>query len=296
MKKFKGFTLIELIIVMAILSILMAAILQMFKPIRSTYVDATLYENQRTAQNGMTRYITESVRFSTDLGLYTSDKASSAGNAVEKFTVAYLEANGVYGPGNSEGKTPDADYTAKYNNTLDAMQKNAEIVIIDHSTGFDYNNVSGWKGRILRRKIIPDSSDPTDKTKYKKITDSEYGSSGTEDYTKKGWRLALGAPYYGGMRYTILLEDGDTTTGNTDWTAKDGIKVTVSSYSKLKRTNSGITESGALVSTSGQVVCKNQDAPINGMFDVDNFTATTAASDGTKVYIVFINEKIKITA
>ena len=70
-KKFKGFTLIELIAVMAILVILMAAIMNMFKPIRETYVDATLYESQRTAQNGVVQYIAESVRYSHSLGLYT---------------------------------------------------------------------------------------------------------------------------------------------------------------------------------------------------------------------------------
>ena len=52
-----------LIIVMAILTMLMAAIMQMFKPIRETYVDATLYENQRTVQNGVIQYISESVRY-----------------------------------------------------------------------------------------------------------------------------------------------------------------------------------------------------------------------------------------
>ena len=51
--KFKGFTLVELILVMAIMSILMLAIMNMFKPIREIYVDSTQYEAQRTAQNGV---------------------------------------------------------------------------------------------------------------------------------------------------------------------------------------------------------------------------------------------------
>ena len=41
-KKFKAFTLIELIIVMAIFGILMAGLMNFFSPIRETYVDSTL--------------------------------------------------------------------------------------------------------------------------------------------------------------------------------------------------------------------------------------------------------------
>lgn len=95
MKKTKGFTLIELIIVMAILTILMAAIMQMFKPIRETYVDATLYENQRTVQNGVIQYISESVRYATDMGIYTKNNTSNVTEAVNAFADAYIAANNI---------------------------------------------------------------------------------------------------------------------------------------------------------------------------------------------------------
>ena len=134
MRKLKGFTLLELIIVMAILTILMAAIMQMFKPIRETYVDATLYESQRAAQNGIITYIGESVRYSTDLAIYPKDKLSkqSITGAVEEFTKAYLNANGVYAAGNSEGKPVDPDYNTKYNKTLEKMKRTAEKIINDN--------------------------------------------------------------------------------------------------------------------------------------------------------------------
>lgn len=294
MKRFiKGFTLIELIIVMAILTVLMAAIMQMFKPIRSTYIDATLYENQRTAQNGIVQYLAESIRYSTDLGLYTTDKAGTAKAAVEEFTKAYLRANGVYSSSDValpiySGKSVDPDYDDKYDKTLEKMQCNADVIIIDNVNTYVYNNASS-QGRILRRKFIDDGTG-----KNKKITDSEYANEKDSD---KGWRLALGAPYYGEKNYTIAFDCGDPEKSfPTDtWTASDGISIQVTSASKIGRTPSGgLTEKGAVVTTAGGVLCKNQCTPINGMFDISNFTKTSSTGTGTKVYIVYINEKVKI--
>lgn len=314
MKKFlKGFTLIELIIVMAILTILMAAIMRMFKPIRSTYVDATLYENQRTAQNGIVQYLAESIRYSTDLGIYPKDQiTSSLGQnvvgAVDEFTKAYLKANGVYPVGNPEGKPADPQYTQKYNTTLEKMKRTAEVIIIDNEEDkYVYNNVSGWCGRMLRRKFVPDtaysvSTDPEYK-KYKEIT------TDAEDHTKsESCRLALGAPYYGERNYTILLEEGignitdPTVTGKNKaevsdgkWLAGEGIKITVTSQNPR---SSRLTENSGLISVSGEVMCKNQCNPINGMFDVSKLSGSPVATPttvGTKIYIVYINDEIEIT-
>lgn len=320
MKRFlKGFTLIELIIVMAILSILMAAIMQMFKPIRSTYVDATLYESQRTTQNGIIQYLAESIRYSTDLGIYPKDKVSSTlgqnvVGAVDDFTKAYLKANGVYPAGNPEGKPADLQYTQKYTTTLEKMKRTAEVIIIDYEEDkyFYNNNVSGWQGRILRRKFVPDtvynvSTDPEYK-KYKEIT------TGAEDHTEiESCRLALGAPYYGERHYSILFEEGignitDPTAPNKNkpevsdgkWKADEGIKITVTSENPR---SSRFTENSGLITVSGEVMCKNLCNPINGMFDVSTLSSPSAGkpvatpvTSGKKVYIVYINDEIEITA
>lgn len=276
-KTLKGFTLIELIIVMVILVILMSAIMNMFRPIRETYVDATLYENQRTSQNGVIQYITESIRYSTDLGLYTKDKVTNVEGAVEAFTDAYLEANGVYGPGNSLGKTPDPDYSTKRSNTLSELKKNAEVIIVDNTVGaYPFNNVA-YTGRVLRRKFKLDGSG--NRTEIS----SSAETAGTDEC-----RLALGAAYYGESVYDIRIEDPDTSDG--EWTSKEGIKVSVASNAKH-----GIREN-SVISTNGLVFCKNLNEPINGMFDISNFNESTSHGDNTKIYIVFINDKIKITA
>ena len=86
-KLLKGFTLIELIVVMAILSILVTGIMQMFKPIRETYIDSALTESRRNTQTGVVTYIAESLRFATDVGIYNSVAVDTA---VEKFVPATL--------------------------------------------------------------------------------------------------------------------------------------------------------------------------------------------------------------
>ncbi len=284
MKKYKGFTLVELIIVMAILSILMAAIMQMFKPIRETYVDSTLYENQRTAQNGIIQYISESIRYSTDIGLYTNPSASSA---VNDFAVAYCTANSI-------GASDQAAVTAY-------IQEHAEIIIIDNKNNFSFSD-EDWNGRVIRRKLVETAPGSG---AYKKITDSIYSETGGYG---KGWRVAMGEAYYGDRNYTISLSDGLVIPGsNVTWQANDGIKITVASYSKAGKDNAGaVIEKGALVTTAGEVLCKNlytgpHGVGNAGMFDITKCTNAdslpnfrTPTATGSVVYIVYLNEKVPV--
>ncbi|MDE7279204.1 MAG: prepilin-type N-terminal cleavage/methylation domain-containing protein, partial [Oscillospiraceae bacterium] len=135
MKKLKGFTLIELIIVMAILAILMAAIMRMFKPIRETYVDATYNESQRTTQNGIITYISESVRYATDMGIYEGTNMQT--DAIDKFAASYAAKYG----------TPAAN--------INDIKDNVQVIVIDYKTTYffnDPNHLHPYKGRVLKRK------------------------------------------------------------------------------------------------------------------------------------------------
>lgn len=131
-KQFKGFTLIELIIVMAVMSILMVGIMQMVKPIRNTYVDATYYESQRNTQNGIATYIGESLRYATNMGIYTegvTGGVSSLSDALTKFET-----------------TSEITDRSKYN-----------ILIIDNNAAYKFNNADCY-GRVLRSKTVSTSS------------------------------------------------------------------------------------------------------------------------------------------
>lgn len=267
MKKFlKGFTLIELIIVMAILSILTLAMAQMFKPIRETYVDATLLESRRSAQTGITKYITESIRFSTDLGFYTKNKVSDIKGAVDKFADNYLDAKGV------------TDATERSNKKI-AIERYADVIVIDNTTDAYSYNGSDYTGRLIRRKFVDVSGVPEQiSNDYENITNADK------------CRLALGSAYYGGSDYTVQLTPGAV--------ASDGIGVSVASTATARTTGKagGVRDvsegSSSLVQTPGFVICKNQ-SEAGGMYDIADFDSAAATIGNSKVYIVWLDGDAK---
>ncbi len=281
-KVLKGFTLIELIVVMAILVILMAGIMNMFKPIRETYVDATLYEAQRTAQNGVVQYITESVRYATDLGIYTkgTNNVNNVTNAVENFNKEYLKANGI--------DPDDAANATLVANTLKEVKMKAEVIIIDNTTEYFFNGEK-YKGRILRRKFETET--------VSGVKQNKQLTNDAEDPTKiAACRIALGDAYYGASDYTISL--GVSQDASKVGDPESGIKVTVASnpsYANRQVMSDDNVAAGTIISNSGLVMCRNLQSPINGMFDTLSYNSTSSTGDNTKVYIVYLNEKIDVT-
>ena len=67
MKKLKAFTLVELIVAIAIFGIIMAGIMQMISPINENATAAKVMNNQQNVENSITTFIGERVRYSTNL-------------------------------------------------------------------------------------------------------------------------------------------------------------------------------------------------------------------------------------
>lgn len=291
--KLKGFTLVELIIVMALMSILMVAIMNMFRPIREIYVDSTQYETQRTSQNGIVQYITESVRYSTDLGIYNNTITSASG-AVDGFITAYCKNNNIT---DASGNVISPYDSAELTNIKNEIKKYAEIIIIDNSTLHTYGS-NDYTGRLIRRKFpaTPSATVPGDAALTSVPTDN--------------WRIALSEAYYGSNTFAINIS---ITDANTDGISDDGMfNVSVASTRNGKRDISnagkettltgtvGATESGQI--TRGGVLCKNlisgtTGVTNKGIFDVSKYSGSSATS-GTRTYIVFLNKdgKDKVNA
>lgn len=250
MKKIKGFTLIELIIVMAIMAILMTALMQLMKPIRTTYVDSTLYEAQRNTQTGIGQYLCETLRYATDVGVYSlSDASVSNSRDAAKLFLEEITGHSY------------AAFTAD-----DKMLENrVEVITIDQHQGTYTYGGKDYTGRIVRRKV----NDKTGATAQVINTNDEVAGSATG-------RLALGEAYYGSSDYSIdILPD---TTNNT-------IKFTVSSapYSSLKQKT-------VVVSSETTVAMRNVGITGHKFnidhFDDANWPSNIAGKD--KVYIVFL--------
>lgn len=245
-KTLKGFTLIELIVVMFIITILMAGIMQMFKPIRETFVDSTLYETRRTSQSGIIQYVSESLRYATDLGIYNENNID---DAVEEFAKNYCREN---------GSVTEAD-----------VKKAAEVIIIDNTANAYEFNGHDHMGRLLRRKNV--------------------NSSSLNETLGDGVRIALGPAYYGDNDYAIKLAKPDETAADypelsgddltkelADWSADEGIRITVAStarYSTKTLQENALNDADGvfgddIVKTEGLVVCPNL-ARLGGLFDVE---------------------------
>ena len=304
-KKIKGFTLIELIIVMAIMAIIMAALLNIMKPIRRTYVDSTLYESQRNAQSGITRYISESIRYSVSLGVYTKGASAtydvgsatglsrSVGSVSDAVTYFLDDVSGLTVANALPTTDPKRANAVKVAGELkkDLLQKVRIITIDNTADAYTFNN-EDFTGRLLRSKT------PSTTTLTAATTD-------WEDVTKKDYcRLALGAGYYGATDYTIKLEN----------IANTGFRVTVTSVpdSNLMPNTAVSTQSEALcqnlyLSTSAnkdlfrnyaKKLTANSPAPFTEtqladasfntpVVDINLFTDSTTR--GEKTYIVFLN-------
>lgn len=70
-KNLKGFTLVELMIVIAIFSMLMLMISAFFKPIASLFKNVSDMDTQQTAADGINEYIASSVRFADNMYILT---------------------------------------------------------------------------------------------------------------------------------------------------------------------------------------------------------------------------------
>ncbi len=273
-KNFKGFTLVELIIVMAIFTILMAAIMRMFTPIRETYVDSTLYETQRTAQNGIIQYITESVRYSTDMGIYNNGGGgvTTAQSAVDEFAAAYCSQYNI------TNATKIADVTA-------LIKEKADVIVIDNSAT-EYGGKDCY-GRLIRRKLVPTDLSVTD----------DY----VNDPTKA--RLALGAAYYDDNTYSIGLDVTNKANGvltvTVASTANHGARVLSKDANVDSATDLSTLD---LISVSSDVVCRNLTSATSGnvklgvktagMYDTAKYDNSSTVK-GSKTFIVFIYSDLK---
>ena len=82
-KKIKGFTLVELIIVMALMSVLMLMVGLIMKPISQVFADTTRYTEERYIIDGMGSVIEENLRYATKICvIYDTDSRPLSGSGL----------------------------------------------------------------------------------------------------------------------------------------------------------------------------------------------------------------------
>ncbi len=195
-KSLKAFTLVELIIVMLIMGILMTALINMMKPIRSTYLDATLYETQRTTQSGIVRYITENLRYAKSVGVYTTGASTSV-----------INAGGTTSSLNFNGNAEDAVIEFKKKTGITDDRK-IKVITIDNRNPYTFANRTFYGRLLVSRPVTTTTSDTTST----KIQNADVLGTGA-GYA----RLALGSAYYGNSSYSINFVP--------EYTLADGLEI-----------------------------------------------------------------------
>lgn len=196
MKKLKGFTLIELIIVMALMVSILTAILQLMDPVQEAYRDSTIYEQQRTVENSIISYIAESTRYAKAISILDQGvNADTDKNGSGDFNIANLQSA--------------ANYFIDKNNLKAADYPNIQVIVIDRSTEFEYKNTT-VKGRIIRIKGLPGGNAPTWGST---VTESDLQGS---DWNTAARYVAMGPSYYGDMSFDIILPNDWLTDTDSD--------------------------------------------------------------------------------
>lgn len=190
LKSLKGFTLVELIVVMAILVSLLTAILQLMEPVQEAYRDSTIYEQQRTVENGIISYIAESTRYAKAISIIDEGVGIDTNND----GLADIYPNNL---------NAAANYFINKNNLGVSNYKDIEVIVIDRSTKFQYKgkDVQGRLVRIRGLDTVPSWG----------ATVTEADLAGTSWNTKACY-IAMGSDYYGDMSFNIVLPNTWTDT------------------------------------------------------------------------------------
>lgn len=257
MKKIKGFTLLELIVVMAVMSILMVGIMQMMKPIRSTFVDSVYYEAQRNTQNGVITYLTETLRYASNIGIYTS---GTVGNAIDDFKANVVNNNFNY----------DEIY----------------VITIDNQNDYAYNGTTGFRGRLIVNKPTVagysrnDADKPSTVSARVALSEAYYGDC--------SYSISI-TPVTSGTSPNLKLESMNFEVSSL----LDHGKFGASKQKNISTDTQDITNSSnQFVSTKGYVLCGNMDF---GRSDCGNYKApatVVTTTKGTKTYIVYTLPKL----
>jgi type II secretory pathway pseudopilin PulG len=246
--KLKAFTLIELIIVMAILIIMMAAIMKFFEPIRQVYNDATFYEQRRSVTNAMCKYTTESIRYAKYLGIYSKNEVGGSG-VKDSARAAASRLQTSLGQIDSTLRIPDG---AEVN-----------VIELDYSKSYTesvYAN-NQYFGRLFRTKGVW------------QIT----GTSGSlrNDNTLRS-HLAFGTAYYGANDYNMqwAYQGGKFEAYASSYNAADGLNpdgIVVRSVTATVLKNLNIDRPGYVCFTDG-----NSN-------DVPDITESALTTTGTNI-------------
>lgn len=174
MKKLKAFTLIELIVAIAVFGILMVGIMRMVEPISQTAVNAKVMNDQRNVENAIATYIGENLRHATNLCIV---KGGTPENAVNLFLSA------GYRDSLTGAKVNPGPVDVYGNKITDASKVN--VIAFDGREIYKYEGYRpDYRGRLIR------------KVDGATLTSSNFAQSNCKEDGSGTYYMAMGNSYY----------------------------------------------------------------------------------------------------
>lgn len=215
-KLIKGFTLIEMIVVMAILGILMAALMNFYRPVRQTFVDSTMIEDMRTTQNGILTYLTESVRYAENLIIYDDGARVTNSSGTVKTIDSPKAAYEMFIDQNSISS--------------DNSKERIQVIVINRKDGYsntghytgnrETGTMNKYGGRLITN-ILRVRENPTDPLK---ITAKDFPTAG--GMLSSDTFMVLGGGYYGNSDYAIFIDKNKTWPNGAYGSSDETINIT----------------------------------------------------------------------
>jgi len=258
-KTLKAFTLVEMIIVVAIFGILMAGLMNFYSPIKQTYADSTMYEKMRTSQNGILEYLCESTRYADNIkgeamltmydegGVVVFDDGTTKAVTSAKDSVdAFLKEHSIDMTTDKGKELADRIHVIVINRK-DNYTSAGESKSTAQGFGSGNENIT-YKGRIItnipyidRRTSPADHASDTTKIFSNTDTGLRTSSGGSSGITY----MALGAGYYGASNYQIYIDYAKTFPSD-----KYAGGITFAVMNSLKNDSGVITDESSIGASS----------------------------------------------
>lgn len=274
-KKLKGFTLVELMVVVALLGLLMLMITAFIKPIGALFKSVSDMDTKQTAADGINEYILGSIKYADNLYMFTDFdtfptrldymKDDGTRDTMSVMDVFYKES------GLDPSNLADVERIKVIYVVNDAVSGPAT----PQSYASVWGNGETYLGRVFRsdRLVVNDGD----------IYDLQ------TNFPPK----ALGDGYYGKNDFFIMFRNTLTPSGNLTDSTKDEIRITTQ---RVNHTTGGYEEKTENTAAMLNASLSNCFRVINGPNTPSEIDSSYYATDGTgtsgrKTWIIYTTPK-----
>lgn len=252
MKRLKGFTLIELIIVMAIFSVIMFSAIQLITPVGKNFASTAEYESSRSSVDNISRYIQGTLRYADRVAIYNCDDVyddSLIDSKVAQFAgdFFYRGENGQY--------------------AVDPYKEDIYVLMFDNSTNFgdEYieNLPENQKKNIISKYTYSTSStwyNCLNATEDTSVTPSKFKYTFNTGYTKGSREFPINSELFEDFSFKYYFGNYEYNGGNLN-----SVSYNDGSTNQTNNINVGVKNDASSISITLDVMKPKYDSTVSKM-------------------------------